>query len=176
MKIFLIGMPGIGKSSIGKNVSKMLNMNFEDLDSIIENTYQKTIAQLWEEQGESYFRKIESETLISINSEEDIIISCGGGTPIFNENMAWMNQNGLTLFLDLPIEIMAERIFFNTNSRPMFKNCKDQKEIGNLLNSIFQERKYFYFQSKIQVQLKGTFPYDFYLVKDKLLESLKISR
>lgn len=135
MKIFLIGLPGSGKSTLGKHVASSLSLPFVDLDTIIEKVEKRTVAEIFKESGEDYFRKIESELLIKwIQSDTDYIMATGGGTPCFYTNMQEMNKAGATIFLDVsPMEI-AHRIHSSRNqNRPLFDKMnfdvmKDQIE------------------------------------------------
>ena len=173
MLVFLLGMPGTGKSSIGKNVVKMLGSTFIDLDKLIEKKQRTTISEIWKKNGEEYFRKLESETLKEISISENAIVSCGGGTPCFYNNLNWMNENGITVYLELPLNVLAQRIFEKKNSRPIFSQLNSLVEIEIKLNEIYIIRKEFYESANSCVKLRGTFPNDFYLVKEKVLQYLK---
>jgi shikimate kinase len=170
MLIFLIGMPGTGKSSIGKNVSKMLNLNFIDLDKVIEKKHNKSITNIWKEFGEDYFRKIESESLKEISISSATIVSCGGGTPCFFDNLEWMNNHGHTFFLELPLDVLAKRNFEKKEGRPMFSKIDTLDKTEEKLKEILENRKKIYLSAKHILKLKGTFPNDFYLLKEKILE------
>ena len=87
MVFFLIGMPGTGKSSVGKNVAKLLDFNFIDLDKLIEKKSDSTITEIWQKFGEDYFRNLESKTLKEISVLQNTLVSCGGGTPCYFENI-----------------------------------------------------------------------------------------
>lgn len=136
MKVFLIGLPGSGKSTLGKQLANSLLIPFIDLDIAIEKSEKRKISEIFKESGEDYFRKIESEILIKwIQSDTDYIMATGGGTPCFYTNMQEMNKAGATIFLDVsPMEI-AHRIHSSKNqSRPLFDKMnfdvlKDQIEI-----------------------------------------------
>ncbi len=98
-RIILLGYMGSGKTTIGKALSLALNMRFYDLDWYIENRMRKTIAHIFSERGEEGFRKIEYNMLHEVCEFEDVIISCGGGTPCHFDNMDYMNQQGETVYL-----------------------------------------------------------------------------
>jgi shikimate kinase len=89
MVFYLLGMPGTGKSSIGKNVAKMLDFNFIDLDKMIEKKSDSSIAEIWQNFGEDYFRNLESKTLKEISALQNTLVSCGGGTPCYFENIKY---------------------------------------------------------------------------------------
>lgn len=170
MVFFLIGMPGTGKSSIGKNVAKLLDFSFIDLDKLIERKSNCSITEIWQKFGVDYFRVLESKTLKDISTVENTIVSCGGGTPCYFENIDWMNNHGYTLFMLLPIEVLAKRIFGKKGNRPMFSQIETSEKIENKLMEIYEERKLFYQSAKHQIKLKGTFPGDILMVKEKIFE------
>ena len=110
--IFLIGLPGSGKSTFGKALSSALNLNHVDLDQLIESKNNKSIDALFEIHGEAYFREIERNTLQELLKKSSTdILSCGGGTPCFYDNMSIMNAAGLTVFLDIPVATIVKRVF-----------------------------------------------------------------
>ena len=98
-RIIILGYMGAGKTTIGKALSKATGMPFYDLDWYIENRMRKTIPQIFEERGEEGFRKIEHEMLHEVAEFENVIFSCGGGTPCFFDNMDYMNRQGKTVYL-----------------------------------------------------------------------------
>ena len=129
-RIFLVGLPGAGKSTVGEYLAKELNYSFYDLDTRIEREVSKTIAEIFEENGEPYFRKIESEQLLQLGHEK-IVVATGGGTPCFYDNMNWMCQNGLTIFLNPGLEIISHRISKQAH-RPLIGEDKE-KSLKELL-------------------------------------------
>lgn len=102
--IVLIGMTGSGKTTIGKEISQRFNMEFVDMDSIIENQEGTSIKNIFKEQGESYFRDIETECAKKLSERTGIIISTGGGVVKRPENMLFLKKHSVTVFLDRPIE------------------------------------------------------------------------
>lgn len=150
MKIFLIGMPGCGKSTFGRRASEQLSITFIDLDKEIINYTQKTINDIFEQDGEDYFRKIESKLLKSITVKKDnFIMATGGGAPCFFDNMEFMNANGITFYINTDIAFLLERLSTKgINKRPLLK------EIGaeNLKNGLIEklkERSAFYLNAQI---------------------------
>lgn len=99
-RIILVGYMGAGKTTIGRALAKELDMPFYDLDWYIENRMRKTIRQIFDERGEEGFRTIEKSMLHEVAEFENVIISCGGGTPCFFDNMEYMNQQGETCYLE----------------------------------------------------------------------------
>ena len=98
-RIFLIGYMGAGKTTMGKELSKQSGLSFIDLDHFMEGRYRKTVRQLFEEKGEETFRQIEKKALHEVADFENVVISTGGGTPCFFDNMAYMNSIGTTVYL-----------------------------------------------------------------------------
>lgn len=126
MKIYLTGFMGSGKSYIGTRLATELNLDFLDLDTIIEKSENQTIATIFNTKGENYFRNIESENLKNTKKNENIIISTGGGTPCFFDNMDWMNDNGTTIFLNPTVDILFKRLQPETAKRPLLADNSDE--------------------------------------------------
>ena len=111
MKYFLVGMPSCGKSSLAKIIGKEINIQFIDLDKEIEIVEKRSINEIFNIKGEGYFRKIESEVLNSIiKSNKSFIMATGGGTPCYNDNMKIINNNGISIFLDVKISELETRL------------------------------------------------------------------
>src|SRR5436853_6290275 len=96
-KVFLIGFMGSGKTFLGKQLAQLLNYEFIDLDEWIEQREKKSIAEIFSEDGEEYFRKKESQQLKLLAEKNNAVIATGGGTPCFHDNMKWMNDHGFTI-------------------------------------------------------------------------------
>jgi shikimate kinase len=151
MKIFLIGFMGSGKSHWGKLWAEENELGFYDLDQEIENAEQKTILEIFEINGETYFRKQESEALRKMADHDKCIIACGGGTACFDNNIEWMNKNGLSIYLHAsPLELM-QTIIREKDKRPLLKYI-DEAELLFFIEKKLEERKYFYEQAKIQLR------------------------
>ena len=103
-RIFLTGYMGSGKTTLGRALAAEMGIPFIDLDHYIEKRYCKTIAQLFAEKGEEGFREVERRMLHEVGEFEDVIISTGGGTPCFFDNIEYMNAQGTTVYLDVPVE------------------------------------------------------------------------
>jgi len=150
MKIFLIGMPGCGKSTFGRKSAEKLSMKFIDLDTEIINYAQKPISDIFEEEGEDYFRKIESELLKSLStSEESFVMATGGGAPCFFDNMDFMNANGITIYIDTDVAFLLERLSDKgINKRPILKKIGSQN-LENGLKEQLEARLPFYSSAKV---------------------------
>ncbi len=124
-RIFLWGMPGSGKSTFGRNLAKQLHCAFTDLDVHIEHTAGKTIPQIFREKGEDEFRRMEHEALLQVMKSKHGIIATGGGTPCFFEQAGLMKESGLTIFLDVPVAVLAKRVA-GRSGRPLLDKSDDQ--------------------------------------------------
>jgi len=119
MRIYLIGMPGSGKSTLGKKLAEKLNYEFIDMDLYIEQKALMFIDEIFDRYGESYFRELEKNTLIELKELDDVIISCGGGIIKNKDNKKLMP--GKCIFLNVPLDILDERIKNSSTVRPLMK-------------------------------------------------------
>jgi shikimate kinase len=153
MLIFLIGMMGSGKTTLGKQLAQQLGYAFIDLDAFIEQQENTTITIIFETQGQDKFRQLERkalETLVQANSKA--VIATGGGAPCFFDNIDFMNRAGETVFLDVPIKQLAERLqATDLTLRPLLTG-KPEQEIISYLSATLTHRKQFYERAKYKVQ------------------------
>lgn len=153
MKIFLIGMMGSGKSYWAEKLKKKLRIPAYDLDALIEMMEEKTVAEIFEEDGEEYFRKAEAKMLRLFAEKKQFILSCGGGTACHHDNMKWMNNNGITIWLDEPVETLAERLAKEKSKRPLIK-LLNNSELRDFINKKLEEREAFYNQAAYRLNEK----------------------
>ncbi len=142
-RVFLVGYMGVGKTTIGKLMSKELGVEFIDLDKYIEKRYRKTIHDIFAEKGEDKFRIIEREMLHEVATFENVLISTGGGTPCFFDNMNVMNKSGLTLYIKASVEQLVSRLLASKNVRPIIAN-KSPEELKEFVTSHLAEREEYY--------------------------------
>lgn len=147
-KIFLIGFMGSGKTYWGKIWAQQSGLAFYDLDEVIEKEQGKTIAAIFEKDGEDHFRKIETIALHSFAETENCIIACGGGTACFNDNMQWMNDNGRTIYLSATPQYIFDRVLDDKEKRPLIKK-HNEAELFFFIEQKLKEREPFYNQAKI---------------------------
>ena len=143
MRIFLIGFMGSGKTHWGKRWASLAGWDFFDLDEIIEQRAGKTISEIFEQDGETPFREIESRELRRLEAVKKGIISCGGGTPCFHDNMDWMNAHGTTVYLSSGPKKLFDNIMKDSTARPLMKGV-NEAEILYFVESKLKERLPFY--------------------------------
>ncbi len=155
MRIFLVGFMGAGKSVVGRRLAKSLNLSFYDLDEEIESHYKMSVSAIFQKYDEACFRKLETSVLESFSSKDNFVLSCGGGTPCFGENMAFMNSIGTTIYIKLPADELVGRISSSYNKRPL-TDGKSDEELASYVDAMLKKREPFYSMAKITVDASGT--------------------
>lgn len=150
MTIFIIGYMASGKTTFGNALAKRTGMQHIDLDFYIEQRFHTTIRDIFAKKGESEFRRIEGAMLREVGEMSDIIISCGGGTPCFGDNMDYMNSKGLTVCLNASEDVIANRIINAGNKRPLMAG-KSRQEIITTLREHMAVRAPFYNKAQISI-------------------------
>ena len=171
-RIFLMGYMGAGKTTVGKKLSKQLNLSFIDLDYYIEGRYHKEIRQLFAERGEEAFRDIERRMLHEVASFEDVLVSTGGGTPCFFDNMEFMNDTGTTVYLKVSVDELANRLEVCKQTRPVLQN-RSGEELKQFIADSLENRRPFYEQAQIVFDAEQMMTVqDIQTITDKLVELL----
>ncbi len=153
MKIVLVGYMASGKSSVGKVLAGSFDCNFIDLDEYIETKEGASITEIFAQKGEIYFRIKEIEYLKEILSlEENIILSVGGGTPCYGENMKLINTTATAVYLKASIKILLDRLNKEKKNRPLVADLSLEKMTEFIGKHLF-ERAYFYEQAKLIVKI-----------------------
>ena len=147
MRIYLIGYMGCGKSTLGRKLSKHLNLQFVDMDHYIEERNYKTIPQIFAEEGEAEFRKKERKALEELAEFTDIVIATGGGAPCFFDNINFMNKSGKTIYLNIDPKILANRLLKSKTERPLIKG-KSKDELVAFIDDTLKKRNEFYKQAE----------------------------
>ena len=152
LKVVLIGLPGSGKSTFGRQLASVLDFPYYDLDNLIEENYSMRIPEIFSQYGEGTFREWETESLKKVlEQDESYVLASGGGCPCFNDNIDLINQHGISVYLDVPLEEISSRLGGSkVQNRPMFRGL-DQGEITLKLKSLLADREYFYDQAKIKL-------------------------
>jgi shikimate kinase len=164
MRIYLVGFMGSGKSSLGQRVAANLEVPFFDTDSVVEAQAGMTIPEIFETFGELYFRQVESDILRQTTFYPKSLNATGGGLPCFENNMAWMNLHGITIYLQWPDQILRDHLVSIRQSRPLLASL-DDSEASLKINDLLSVRKPIYEQSAITVELKGDEESDFKLLE-----------
>ena len=146
-RIFLIGYMGAGKTTLGKAFARDTGLDFIDLDWYIEERYHKTVQQLFAERGEEGFRELERKMLHEVADFENVIISAGGGTPCFFDNMEYMNNRGETVFLEVDPAVLFRRLKAAKQQRPLVADKTDD-ELMDFICEALQKRRPFYSRAK----------------------------
>ena len=142
-RIILIGYMGAGKTTVGKALSKELGIPFYDLDWYIESRRRKTVPQIFAELGEEGLRQIERNMLHEVAEFEDVIISCGGGTPCFFDNIDYLNQQGQVVYLRCEPEVLQKHLMMGKTERPLLKG-KSPEELNAFIREQLEKREPFY--------------------------------
>lgn len=143
LRIILLGYMGAGKTTVGKALAKDLGLFFYDLDWYIQSRMRKTVKQIFDERGEEGFRKIEHNMLHEVAEFEDVVISCGGGTPCFFDNMDYMNRQGATVYLKATPEVLYKHLQMGKGVRPLLLG-KTPDEVLAFIRRQLPERERFY--------------------------------
>ena len=138
---------GAGKTTVGKALSKAMGLQFYDLDWYIESRMRKTVPQIFAERGEEGFRLIEHNMLHEVAEFEDVILSCGGGTPCFFDNMDYLNGQGETIYLKADPEVLYKHLLMGKIERPLLKN-KTPEQLIDFIKEQLEKREPFYTKAK----------------------------
>lgn len=170
MKIVLIGYMASGKSTIGKILAKELNLSFIDLDHYISDREQMSIPEIFTQKGEIYFRKIETKYLLEVlEKEQEFILSLGGGTPCYGNNMEIiLNSDAASVYLKASITTITERIRTGKRKRPLVAHLSNE-ELPEFIGKHLFERQFYYLQSNHSITVDGKQKYE---IVDDLLKAL----
>lgn len=146
-RIIIIGYMGSGKTTVGHALSQELGLPFYDLDWYIETRMHRTVKQIFDEKGEDGFRKIEHNLLHEVAEFEDVIISCGGGTPCFFDNIDYINRQGETVYLKCTTDVLYKHLKMGKTVRPLLLN-KTPDEVKTFIETQLKQREPFYAKAK----------------------------
>ena len=158
-RIILIGYMGSGQTTVGKALSKDTGMMFYDLDWYIESRMRKSVPQLFAERGEDGFRKLEYNMLHEVAEFENVIISCGGGTPCFFDNMDYLNEQGDVLYLKATPDVLYRHLLMAKVERPLLKG-KSPEELIAYITEHLKEREPFYSKARYTLDVSLLDNYD----------------
>ncbi len=148
-KIFLTGFMAAGKSTLGKKLAQLFQIEFIDLDQYIEQKNSKTVTEIFKDLGEVTFRELESKCLEEIfQINKKCIVALGGGTVCFHDNLVKIKENGLLIYLQLPSQVLAQRLKDSATERPLVQNLKDV-ELMLMIEQQLKNRSTFYEQADL---------------------------
>ncbi|MCG9970757.1 shikimate kinase [Christiangramia crocea] len=151
MNIFLLGYMGSGKSHIGKQLAEDLGYKFTDLDEEIEIQEKANIPEIFESKGEVFFRKMERHMLEKVlKSDSSSVISLGGGTPCYGNNMEIIKESptATTIYLKLKVENLTRRLFSEKDHRPLISHLDSPEKLEEFIRKHLFERGFYYNQSE----------------------------
>jgi len=151
MKYYIVGYMCAGKSTYARRLANELHLRFIDLDIEIERRTGCEIRDLFNNLGEDAFRQFEREALLETLNVDDVVVSCGGGTPCFFDNMELMNKNGITRYLKTPLDTLIHRLNIERQGRPVLANVSGE-ELPKIVEQQLNEREKFYSQAKEMVE------------------------
>lgn len=146
-RIIFIGYMGAGKTTVGKALAQDLQLPFYDLDWYIEERFRHTIPQIFAEKGEDGFRRVEQNVLHEVAEFEDVVISCGGGTPCFFDNMDYMNRQAMTVYLKASPDVLFQHLKMGKTERPLLKGKTDE-ELKAYIQASLATREPFYSRAR----------------------------
>lgn len=139
---------GAGKTTLGKILAREMNLEFIDLDWYIENRFHKKVSEIFKERGEEGFRILEKNMLHEVAEFENVVISSGGGTPCFFDNMRYMNEQGLTIYLKADVETLKAHLTMGKQQRPLIAQ-KSGEELNTFIRNSLTEREPYYTQARL---------------------------
>ncbi|EAQ50361.1 MULTISPECIES: shikimate kinase [Leeuwenhoekiella] len=156
MKIYLIGYMGSGKSTLGKILAQEQDMNFIDFDDFLEEKEGKSISEIFNEQGEIYFRKKEALYLQELlQGYDNSVISLGGGTPCYGDAMQRINEaEGTSVYINVPVKELASRLWSQREHRPVLKHQDTPEKLEEFVRKHLFERSFYYNQAVVKIMVK----------------------
>lgn len=173
-RIIIVGYMGAGKTTVGKALARELGLQFYDLDWYIESRQHKTVPQIFAERGEDGFRRIEHNMLHEVAEFEDVVISCGGGTPCFFDNIDYMNAQGDVVYLKADPEVLYRHLLMGKTERPLLKG-KSPEELVAFIKEQLARREPFYTKARHTLDVSLMDNYEKIKISvERLRELLKI--
>lgn len=143
---------GSGKTTVGRALAKEIGLPFYDLDWYIESRMRKKISQIFAERGEEGFRKIECNMLHEVAEFEDVVISCGGGTPCFFDNIDYLNQQAQVVYLRCEPEVLHKHLLMGKGDRPLLKG-KTPDELIEYIRQQLELREPYYTKARYSLDV-----------------------
>jgi shikimate kinase len=159
MRIYLIGFMGTGKTTLGENVARSLNVPFFDTDQMIEEQIGMAVTEIFSSRGEDSFREIEARVIRSTDIYDKAIIATGGGLPVYYHNMDWLLDHGITMYLQWPEDILVASLVQHRSIRPLLADLTVEEATSKAL-ALLEERRPVYERSSMTVTLTGNIETD----------------
>ena len=164
--VFLVGMPSSGKSTLGRRLARRLNYGFVDLDKLIVEDQRHTIPEIFAQEGEAYFRKVEQRILRAVPPNQSLVVATGGGAPCFFDNMDFIKESGISVFLNVvPPELAARILNHNKDDRPLLSGVSNLRDE---LAARLAIRLPYYSQADFTITHKTSLPEIVALVRPRL--------
>jgi shikimate kinase len=149
INVFLVGMMGTGKTTVGNLLARQLGYSFVDTDEVIEKTTGKTINQIFADEGEENFRQIESEVLSQLSAHTKLIVATGGGIVLRRFNWSYLHH-GMVIWLDAPVDVLMARLQ-NDTTRPLLQNGNP----AQVLQTLLDQRKNLYAEADLHIRISA---------------------
>ena len=150
-RIYIVGYMGAGKTTAARRLAQRMGWEVVDTDALFEEKYKISVNDFFNKYDEPLYRKLESEVLKATESLDHVVVSPGGGTACFFDNMDWMNQHGLTVFLRISPQAAVDRVIHSRHKRPLVEG-KSEEELTEFVNQHYASRLPFYEQANIIVK------------------------
>ena len=150
-RIYLVGYMGAGKTTTARRLAHRLGWEVVDTDALFEEKYKISVNDFFNKYDEPLYRKLESAVLKETETLENVVVSTGGGTACYFDNMDWMNSHGLTVFMRISPEAAVDRVIHSRHKRPLVEG-KSEEELTEFVKQHYASRIPFYEQAKITVK------------------------
>ena len=150
-RIYLVGYMGAGKTTAARRLAQRLGWEVADTDDLFEAKYKISVCDFFNKYDEPLYRKLESEVLKETEKLENVVISTGGGTACYFDNMDWMNQHGLTVFMRISPAAAVDRVLHSRHKRPLARG-KTEAELMEFVSQHYAARMPFYERAQITVK------------------------
>ena len=153
--VFLVGYMGSGKSFLGRLLADKLDFDFVDTDDYIEKMSGKSISSIFSEQGEDYFRKLETKAITKLSDIPNLVVATGGGLPCYGNNMQLLRENGVVIFLDATPNVLMMRLVSEKSKRPLLADLEGNDTILNFITTHLQERLSYYNDAHLSITIEN---------------------
>ena len=150
-RIYIVGYMGAGKTTTARRLAQRMGWEVVDTDALFEEKYKISVNDFFNKYDEALYRKLESEVLKATESLDHVVVSTGGGTACYFDNMEWMNQHGLTVFMCISPKAAVDRVIHSRHKRPLAEG-KSEEELTEFVNQHYASRMPFYEQARITVK------------------------